>query len=90
MIDIDTTKMLTCGEDIIKLSEDLDVVLQDMIKDINKIVSNNIWNGLAAEKFISKFNFEINDLLLFKNNLYQYGKILKQNSKNYDDLAKKI
>lgn len=90
MIDIDTSKMLTCGDDIIKLSEDLDIVLQDMINDINKIVSNNIWNGVAAEKFISKFNSEKNHLLLFKNNLYQYGKILKENSKKYDGLVKKI
>ena len=89
MLEIDTNKISSCGDDIIKLSQDFGIIIDDLFSDINKLVTNNIWLGNSASQFVSKVNLEKTNYIDLKKVLYSYGTILKQNAENYNSQINK-
>ncbi len=84
MINIDTDKIVQCGNDLIKLSQDLNIIIQDMYAKINKVIVSNTWVGESALEFVNKANQDKIQILNFQKNLYNYGLTLKNNSQRYD------
>ena len=84
MIDIDTTKINNCGDDIIRLSKDLEVIMEELFSDFSKIVTNSIWVGNSANYFVEQTKLDKNNYLNFQKSLYNYGINIKKNAENYN------
>ncbi len=84
-IALNTEKMKVTAQDIMSLSDELNIVLDDLFDKITNISKCKIWVGDAAEKYISKVNIEKKDYINFSKTVYKYGKTLNDVANNYDD-----
>ena len=90
MIDIDTIKIRNCGNDIVKLSNDLEIIIESLFSDLSKINTNLIWVGKSADYFIEKSKIDKNQYLSFQKRLNGVGRTLQENADNYNKNIKNI
>lgn len=89
MIDLDTSKLRECGKDIVKLSEDLNEMINlfyDRI--INIPIKTGEWYGNSADEFAEKAKLDKQEAIEFKKCLCNYGTILIDNANKYDGIIK--
>ena len=88
---VDTKKLSECGNDIMKLSSELNEVLFSLYERINKMpITTCEWTGNAAVDFVSKLNIEKKYYLALKDNIYRYGKILYESAYNIEQAYKEL
>jgi len=75
--------MEVCSSDIIKLSQDLEIIFNEIFNEMNNLVTNGVWSGNAALEFVKKVNLEKINYINFRKNLYNYGVVLKNNAVNF-------
>ena len=89
MIDVDTEKLRQCGNDLIRLSQDLSQLstgLYDRISNMPMITQE--WIGNSSFDFASKAMTEKVDAVDLKNQLYVFGAYLIGISDKYEETAR--
>lgn len=90
MIDIDTIKIQNCGNDIVKLSNDLEILIESLFSDLSKINTNLIWVGKSADYFVEQSKLDKNQYINFQKKLTELGKTLQENADNYNKSIKNV
>lgn len=86
MIDIDTEKIKECGNDIVKLSNDLNQIIENLYERIiNMPTKTGEWQGNSAIDFSRRANIEKNQAISLKNCLYDFGLTLIENADKYNN-----
>ena len=84
-IELDTEKMKAAAQDIMSLSNELNIVLEDLFDKLSNVSKCGIWIGEAAENYIHKVNIEKKDYINFSNTIYRYGKTLNDIADDYNE-----
>jgi len=92
-INVNTDILQKYGEDILKLSNDYDLLVKDFFARISKIDSNGIWVGSdnlnsGSKAFIQRAMIEHAHYLEFGHALNQCGESMIQYAKEVDAVAK--
>lgn len=88
-VTINTDKMRSCGEDMIKLVEELKLTFNEMfIRFGNVPEKTREWVGESAEKFVADVCKDKTEYMNFVNGLYKYGKYLIDSANEYDNLIR--
>lgn len=74
LVDID--KLNESGQDIIRLSRELNEEFNALFSRISNITNTGEWIGQAAEDFVRRTNLEKIQYLKMKDSIYKYGKSL--------------
>mgnify|MGYP002860531623 CR=1 FL=1 len=74
-LDGNITKIRTCGEDILTLSEDFDGIIDEMIQVIDNIKIDEAWTGEDADAYIPKAKLEIEALKKVSESTKQLGHV---------------
>jgi len=90
MVEIDTSKISSCGTDIVKLSQDLGTIFDDIFSEMSNLIVNGAWSGNAASEFVSKVSGEKVYYTNFQKNLYNYGIALKNNADSFSNVENEI
>lgn len=87
---IDTFKLRETGNDIIKLTNELNEIFNSLFTKINNMpVTTKEWTGNASLEFVRKINIERKYYNAFKDNLCKYGRLLINTSDKLESDAKK-
>lgn len=84
--DIDTKELYTCGQDIMKLSNELSTLIEELFTKLNAI-NKGIWIGPSANEYVRRTKLQKLEYTRLKNSLYLYGKNLSDIASEYE-LAK--
>lgn len=86
MINIDTAKMKQCGHDMLKLSRELNEVIEGLYSKIyNMPVLTGEWVGASAQLFAKQANnIEKKDAIAIKDTLKKFGEELIDSAERYD------
>ena len=87
-IKVNTNEVVTAGEKIIKLSEEIDFLLEDMFKDINNLFTKGFWQGISANKYQESIKKDPEELKKFCEVLKNYGTILVNSGESLNTIAK--
>ena len=87
IITADGDKLIECGEDIIKLCDEYNMLISDLFEKLYKI--NNYWSGSSADSYKQRILLDKSQYLLFGNHLKNYGKVLSNTGKNINYVVKK-
>ena len=86
MINIDTNKLKKSGNDIIKLSQDLQELYNSMYDRINNMPTvTGEWLGNSAIEYAKNAMKEKIEVVDFKNQLYTFGDIMVKCANHYED-----
>lgn len=76
-IEINTTELKENGKDIMKLTIELNEVLESLYNRFDRMpLYTREWTGMASEEFVKKLNKEKKEYFALKDNIYNYGKLL--------------
>lgn len=90
-ISIDTNKVRSCGEDIIKLVEELKMNYNGLFLRLEKMPNQTReWVGSSAEAYVASVIKEKAEYMKFANDLYKYGNYLINAANEYDRLINGI
>ena len=78
IVNVNTEILIKCGENLLKLSNEYDVVVKEFFDKISKIDSNGIWVGenlqnSSAKTFLERSLKEQTNYLEFEESLIQCG-----------------
>ena len=86
MLNIDTAKIKKTGEDMIKLSEELNQIIDELylrIYNMNKTTGE--WVSNSAALYVKEVNsVDRKDAISFKNTLYEFGTNLVNSANKYE------
>lgn len=90
MLNIDTEKTKQCGNDIIKLSRDLNFLLENLYSRIYNMPTITCeWVGGASELFVKQANSVEKPVAFeFKKTLYSFGMNLLEAAEEYERIIK--
>ncbi len=89
-INVDTTKMRECGEDIMELSNELGENFEQLFTRLANMPAKTFeWVGSSANNFAITTNIEKSDYVKLKNNIYMLGKHLVESADSLDETIKK-
>lgn len=91
MINIDTTKMRKCGQDMIKISQDLDQTMNNLYSRIYNMSNvTREWVGGASELFAKQANdVEKKYAIELNRTIKQFGEVLYDCADKYDSEIRK-
>lgn len=76
-IHIDTVKIRNCGNEIIKISVQMNEIINAMFNRINNMpTTTGEWVGPSANEYAQRANLEKRQYTVFANELYAKGKYL--------------
>lgn len=82
---VDTKKIQEAGNDIIRLTEELNEAINTLYSRISSVNSySGGWTGTSAEEFIRKSNIEKKQYVELKNQLFNCGKFLLNTADRYE------
>lgn len=86
MLNVDTEQVKKSGYDIIKLSNDLNKIIDNLyFKIYNMPIVTKEWVGNSSEIFAKRANdVDKKDLLAFVNCLYKFGECLIDSAEKYE------
>ena len=91
MIEVDTVKLNNCGNDIIKLSQDLSDLCNELYDRINNIPTvTHEWQGSSADAYVKKALEEKIQVVDFKDQLYAFGDNMVKSAQDYESSTIKI
>lgn len=84
-------KVCTCGEDIIKLVEELKLTYNGLFERLSKVPeTTREWVGPTATNYFETVSKEKKIYMEYANELYKYGKFLIDISREHDKLTNEI
>lgn len=91
MINIDTKKIRKCGSDIIRLSNDLNYIIELVYNRlIDMPTKTGEWRGKSADRYANLVKKDKDQAVDLKNILYNYGKTLIDNADKYDEITNQM
>ncbi len=88
---VDTERIRKCGEDILKLVEELKLTYNDMFEKIEGIPDKSkIWAGETAQQYVAHAKNYKPMYMNFLKDLYKYGQYLVKCASEYDRLIGKV
>jgi len=86
MLNIDTQKVKSCGEDMFKLSKNLEDLINGLYVRIHNMPTKTYeWVGASAELFVKQSDeIEYRDALIFKNTLKEIAEKLISSAEKYE------
>lgn len=86
MINIDTTKIKQSGQDIVKLSKELNEIIEILYTKIyNMPILTGEWVGNSAQLFVKQANnVEKKDAIAIKDTLKKFGEELIYSAEKYE------
>lgn len=89
-INVDTSKMRECGENIMELSNELGENFEQLFTRLTNMPAKTFeWVGSSANNFSMIANIEKSDYVKLKNNIYRFGKHLVESANSLDESIKK-
>lgn len=89
--EVDFAKVNQAGEDIIKLVNDCNIILEDLKKRINNIQSETKeWQGTSEIKFASIFTSDIEQYKKALKTMDAFGKQLTIDASRYQEVLKRV
>ena len=89
-LNVDTTKMRECGEDIMELSNELGENFEQLFTRLANIPAKTYeWVGNSANTFAMKANIEKSNYVKLKNDIYRFGKHLVESADSIEETIKK-
>lgn len=90
-MNIDTDRIKKCGNDIIKLSNDLNEIIEVLYSRINNMpIKTGEWVGQSAKNFAIKANKEKVDMIELKNKIFGFGNVLIECAEKYETGINKV
>lgn len=90
-MNIDTEKIKKCGNDIIKLSNDLNDIIETLYSRISNMpITTGEWVGESAKNFAVRANKEKIDAVELKNKIFSFGNTLIECAEKYEVEANKV
>ena len=87
-INNDTAKMKDCGNDIIRLANELSEVVEALFNRIEQIPTvTQEWVGAGAQEFARRASIEKRDYLKLRAVLISYGRIMVNVAENYENVV---
>lgn len=86
-ITADGNKLIECGEDIVRLCDEYNMLITELFEKLSKI--NNYWTGSAADSYKQRIMVDRPKYISFGNQLKNYGKVLANTGKNVNYIVKK-
>ncbi len=86
-ITADGNRLIECGEDIVKLCDEYNMLITELFEKLYKI--NNYWSGAAASNYKQRIMADRSQYILIGNHLKNYGKVLANTGKNINYVVKK-
>ena len=83
-VNIDTQKMRNCGNDMLKLVEELRATYTNMFNELSNVSNSRVWIGDNAEKFINSLVKDKLEFMNYVNSLAKYGNYLLDSSAQYE------
>ena len=83
-VNIDTQKIRNCGNDILKLVEDLRGTYTSMFNELSNVSNSRVWIGDNADKFISSLAQDKLEFMNYVNSLSKYGNYLLDTATQYE------
>lgn len=86
MLNIDTKKIKSCGEDMLKLSQNLESLINGLYRRIHNMpIKTQEWVGAAAELYVRQADsIEYRDAVTFKDTLKKFGEKLIESAEKYE------
>ncbi len=83
-INVDIDALRESGNNVIRLSKDYNNVIEEMMKKLENISENHVWNGNSAVAFVEKVKREKKDFVELGKSLNSFGNSIVRFS---DDLS---
>ena len=75
----DTLKIKEASNDIIRISNEINEIIENLYTLIQKVSSaSGIWSGMSSQTFIEKALIEKTEQVALKNNIFDIGKMLAE------------
>lgn len=87
-IKADGNKLIECGEEIIRLCDKYNNLINDLFLKLQKI-PRTAWSGESANAYVSRVMMDRTSYLSFGNNLKLYGSVIKNTGVNVNYIIKK-
>jgi hypothetical protein len=82
---MDTKTIYENGKEIMRLATDLNDLLISLYDRLTIMPEKTLeWTGPSAYEFVRRLNVEKKDYFIYKDNLYQYGKILSDMADRFE------
>ncbi len=90
-IKVDTKRIRECGDDILKLVEELKLTYNEMFTRFEKIpTETREWVGPTAEKYSAAVLGNKPTYMNFAKDLYKYGEYLINCANAYDEIVNQV
>lgn len=90
-LDIETNELYLCGQDIMKLTNELNEQFETLFNRIDGMNKNTFeWVGNSSNEFIRRSNIEKREYYKIKDELYNYGKVLTEIANEYEKISSEI
>lgn len=87
-ITIDANRVTECGDDIIKLANKYQAIINDLFSKLES-VNKSAWSGASANQFIAKVKADRKIYTTFGNDMANFGRILHSTGVNVNNLVNK-
>ncbi len=75
-INADTSKMIECGNDIIRKATECGNILNDVFNRLENI-NKTAWSGVSADRYATQVHNQRNQYQILVNALINYGKVMR-------------
>ena len=90
IIECDTKKIHTCGEDIVSLSEDFEAIIENLFSNIMKLETDEIWVGDDAQKYIQNVVKDKDMYINLYNELKKLGIHFQESADKLEETIRKV
>lgn len=87
-INANTTKMVDCGNDIIKKATECNELLNDIFNRLENI-NKTAWGGVTANKYASQVHLQRGQYQRLTNALVNYGRLIKNAGEKLENNIRK-
>lgn len=90
-VKFNSEKICSCGEDIIKLVEELKLTYNTLFDRLSKVPgTTREWVGPTAEEYFNNVLKDKKMYMEYANDLYKYGKFLIDISRDNDNITNEV
>lgn len=87
-VKVDGNKLVECGEEIIRLTNEYNQLINDLFAKITSIQAT-AWTGNGASKYVARVRQEKNNYVVFGNCIRSYGSAIKNAGQNFNYIIDK-
>ena len=90
VIDIDTTKLIDLGDNLITISNNLDSYNKSFEEYVTKLQVNGIWKGSSATTFRNLSKKDVVQYIDYSESIKKLGEVIKREAEALEDEIKSL